>query len=63
VQDAVPHHDFYVIKVHDSEGGFSAVPGGQREKLCQEFFHNGGITDQRKYLNINPVRVNMSMEP
>jgi hypothetical protein len=34
-----------------------------REKLCQEFLHNGGIKDQTRYLNINPVRVNMSMEP
>ncbi len=29
----MPHHDFYVIKVHDLEGGFSAVPGGQRETV------------------------------
>jgi hypothetical protein len=28
---------FYVIKVHELIGSFSAVPGGQREKLWQEF--------------------------
>ncbi len=27
----------YVIKVHELIGSFSAVPGGQREKLWQEF--------------------------
>ncbi len=39
MRDAVrPHRDFYVIKVHDSEGSFRAVPGGHTEKLRQEFF-------------------------
>ncbi len=39
MRDAVrPHRDFSVIKVHDWEGSFSAVPGGQTEKLWREFF-------------------------
>ncbi|CAK9214874.1 unnamed protein product [Sphagnum troendelagicum] len=39
MRDAVrPHRDFYVIKVHDWEGSFSAVLGGQTEKLWREFF-------------------------
>jgi len=34
MRDAVrPHRDFYVMKVHDLEGSFSAVPGGHTEKL------------------------------
>jgi hypothetical protein len=32
-QDAVPYRGFYVIKLHDLKGNFSAVPAGQREKL------------------------------
>ncbi len=49
IQDAITHRGFYVIKVHDLIGSFSAVPGGEREKLWREFFlHNGGIKDQRK---------------
>jgi len=39
MRDAVrPHRDFSVIKVHDWEGSFSAVPGGHTEKLWREFF-------------------------
>jgi hypothetical protein len=39
MRDAVrPHRDYYVIKVHDLEGSFRAVPGGYTEKLRQEFF-------------------------
>jgi hypothetical protein len=38
MQDAAPHHGFYVIKLHDLKGSFSAVPAGQREKLWQKFF-------------------------
>ncbi len=34
-----PHHGFHVIDVHNLIGGFpAAVPGGQGEKLWQEFF-------------------------
>jgi len=38
MQDAAPHRAFYVIKLHDLKGSFSAVPAGQREKLWQKFF-------------------------
>ncbi len=38
MQDAIPHHGCYVIKVHDLKGSSFAVPGGQREKLWQDFF-------------------------
>jgi hypothetical protein len=38
MQDAVPHPGFYVIKLDDLKGGFSAVPAGNREKLWWEFF-------------------------
>jgi hypothetical protein len=37
-QDAIPHHAFYVSKVHDSNGIFLAILGNQTEKLCWEFF-------------------------
>jgi hypothetical protein len=34
-----PHHGFDVIDKHNLIGGFpAAVPGGQGEKLSQEFF-------------------------
>ncbi|CAK9211709.1 unnamed protein product, partial [Sphagnum troendelagicum] len=39
MRDAVrPHRDFYVIKVHDWEGSFFAIPGGHTEKLWRGFF-------------------------
>jgi hypothetical protein len=38
MQDEVPHHEFYVINLHDLKGSFNAVPTGQREKLWREFF-------------------------
>jgi hypothetical protein len=38
MQDEVPHHDFYVIKLHELKGSYKAVPTGQREKLWREFF-------------------------
>jgi hypothetical protein len=38
LQDAIPHHGCFVIKVHYLKGSSFAVPGGQREKLWQEFF-------------------------
>jgi len=36
MQGAIPHRGFYVMKVHNLVE-FSAVPGGEREKLWQEF--------------------------
>ncbi len=62
MQDAIPHCCLYVIKVHDLKENFPAVPGSQREKLWQEFFTTVG-SQIRRYLNINPLRVQMSMEP
>jgi hypothetical protein len=38
MQDAIPGRGFYAIKVHDFNAIFSAVLGGQREKLWREFF-------------------------
>jgi hypothetical protein len=38
VQDAEPQCGFYVIKLHDLNTCFSAVPVGQRKKLWHEFF-------------------------
>jgi hypothetical protein len=37
MRGAIPHRGFYVIKVHNLVK-FSAVPGGEREKLWWEFF-------------------------
>ncbi len=37
MQGAIRHRGFYVIKVHNLVE-FSAVPGGEREKLRREFF-------------------------
>ncbi len=56
----------YVIKVHDLITSFLTVPAGQKERLWREFLMDPrpvGITDQKRYLNTNPVRVHMSMEP
>jgi len=66
MQDAVPHRGFYVIKLHDLKGSFAAVPAGRRNCGGSSFWilHNGGITDQRRLVNIKPsVRVHMSIEP
>jgi hypothetical protein len=40
VQNAIPHPGFYVIRVHDLTGSFSAVPGGHTEKQWREFFRD-----------------------
>ncbi len=37
MQDAIPHPDFYVIRLHDLKGSYFATPSGQREKLWREF--------------------------
>jgi hypothetical protein len=37
MQNAIPQCSFYGIKVLNSMGSFSAVLGGQIEKLWQEF--------------------------
>jgi hypothetical protein len=63
MQDTEPHGGSYVIKLCGLKGSFSAVPVGEREKPWQEFFlivPNGGVTDQRRKLNINPVRIHQS---
>jgi hypothetical protein len=35
--DTVPHHGFYVIKLHALKAFIFAPPGDQREKLWQFF--------------------------
>jgi pentatricopeptide repeat protein len=42
-----------VIKVHDWEGSFSAVPGGQTEKLWREFF-----VDPSHWWDHRPEKIN-----
>jgi len=72
IQDAITHRGFYVTKVHDLIGSFSAVPGGEREKLWREFFssqwwdqRSEKVIDhqscQRVYISMGPLLLLVSI--
>ncbi len=72
IQDAITYRGFYVIKVHDLIGNFSAVPGGESEKLWREFFssqwwdqRSEKVIDyqscQRLYISMGPLLLLVSI--
>jgi hypothetical protein len=66
MQAGIPHYGFYVINVDDLRGSFVQFVDVRGRNCGGSSFwilYNGGITDQRRHLNINPIRVHMSMEP
>jgi hypothetical protein len=54
---------FYFIKLHDLKDFFFSTWRSERKDLFILDPLFGGITYQRRYLNIKPVRVHMLMEP